>query len=165
MSAAFGGSSQSHHATGAYTSNPNLFKGTPFATMVGPQMQGINALLSGSAVQGPASAVTKASNMNLQTGIQNLKSTFAGTGMGQSTDLARGINQMTQQSGINLAATIGPMVLQSLQAGIQDVFGMASGTQNNWGSQFGWGAGVSVTGSYPSLGGTTGFGPPSGVSA
>lgn len=162
MSVGFGGSSSSQHATNAFTMPQKQLAGTPFAAMLPGMLSGVNQLLSGSALTSASSAVTKASNMNLTTGIQGLKSAFAGSGMAQSSDLMRGINQMTQQAGINLASVIAPMTLESIQSGIGDVLNMAAGTGNQWGSQFGWNAGASI--GYASPGGTVGIGAaPSGA--
>jgi hypothetical protein len=144
----FGGSSQSQHATNAFSMPQSQIAGTPLGNMMPFITAGIQQLMSGSAANPAIAAATKASNMNLATGLQQEKSAFAGTGMATSSALMSGMNQMTQQAGINLASITSNLAFQGLQSGIGDILNMAAGTGNQWGSQFGWNAGLSLSSTY-----------------
>lgn len=152
MSAMFGGSSQSNYSNTPFTAAPGsaaaAAPGSPLATLMPSLTSGIADLTSGSAY----APVTKQTQQVLQTGIQQYKSAMAGAGMGQSTVMGAGINQMTQQAYTNLAATM----VAGIQSGIEDIINMSSGTGHQWGSTFGWNAGASL--SYTSPGGAVNVG-------
>src|SRR5215813_728745 len=96
-------------AKGGYQSQKGSTTGAlfPYLGMVaGTMVKGLRQIGGGGAGQEGMQAITDYSNQQLTKGIQGMKSTFAGSGMGQSTDLMRGISNLTQQSQIGLQASL-----------------------------------------------------------
>jgi hypothetical protein len=96
----------------------------------------------GSTAQG-MQAITNLSKQDLTTGIQGMKSAFAGSGMAQSTDLMRGISTMTQQAQTGLTAQLAQFYQQGIQdqlAALAAIISMASGSSQfvQTGHQSGW---------------------------
>jgi len=140
-------------SAGGQTSSTNQLTTTPMTPIFnqlagagGPLTTGLTTLASGAGITQGMQNITNYSNQNLETGIQGMKSAFAGSGMGQSTALASGINQLTQQSETGLQASLSQFQMQGLtnQLGaLGEIIALAQGSsavsQNT--NTFGWNAG------------------------
>lgn len=137
------GGSHSEHSTSSQT--------TPWTTiantLAGTLQKNLAGLSSGSNLTSWVKSISDSFKQTTKEGIAGIKSTFAGTGMAGSTDLARNISQFQTQQSTAEAGQISQVQQTNIQdqlAALSEIIGLASGSYSGtgatWGSQFGWNA-------------------------
>jgi len=94
----------------------------------------LKSVAGGGAIGKGVQAITDQVNQITQTGIQGIKSAFAGSGMGKSTDVLRAISQFTQQQSTGLASTIANFEQTGVQnqlSALAEIISMAQGSGSN----------------------------------
>lgn len=128
---------------------------TPFApylqNLLPTLFSGTQSLAQGQGVKTGLQNITNYVKQTMNTGVQNMKTAFAGSGMAQSSDLMRGISQYQQQSTTDLAAQLSQYQMQFQQnqlAALGEIIAMGQGIQttSQQQSSFGWNVGMNIAG-------------------
>ena len=143
----FGGGSSSQHQTSSQT--------TPWTNLAnqlsGTLKSGLTNIASGSNLTSWIKSISDSFKQTTKSGIADIKSTFAATGMAGSTDLMRNISNFQTQQSVAEASAISRAQqtnVQDVLASLSEIISLGSGSVNQsghvWGDQFDWGVNFGI---------------------